>query len=256
GRIEQTTLNAHLRPNQQFGSIMFLSNSADSVYHSLQTTLRKRFSGGLLFNFAYTWSKVIDDQSADPYVTRFTPTSVAVIDTTSLRGEPARAYFDQKHVVLLTWIYELPFGKGKKWMNHAPGIVNAILGGWSLQGLNSNMFGEPFSISSGAKTAFYSSSTNSRALILGNSLPDASLKPKAGVVGPVFFQDASAFGLAAPGQTGMGRNMFNGPWYWNVDGAISKSFEPTERVKVTFRMEAFNALNHTNYRRLSGATVG
>ena len=61
GRIEQTTLAAHLRPNQQFGSIMFLSNSADSVYHSLQTTLRKRFSNGLLFNFAYTLSKVIDD---------------------------------------------------------------------------------------------------------------------------------------------------------------------------------------------------
>src|SRR5262249_56395644 len=54
GRIEQTTLNAHLRPNQQFGSIMFLSNSADSVYHSLQTTLRKRFSRGLRFHSAYS----------------------------------------------------------------------------------------------------------------------------------------------------------------------------------------------------------
>ena len=87
GRIEQTTLAAHLRPNQQFGSIMFLSNSADSVYHSLQTTIRKRFSGGLLFNFAYTLSKVIDDQSGDPIVTTFTPTSVATIDSTNLRSE-------------------------------------------------------------------------------------------------------------------------------------------------------------------------
>ena len=256
GRIEQTTLNAHLRPNQQFGSIMVLSNSADSVYHSLQTTLRKRFAGGLLFNFAYTLSKVIDDQSADPIVTTFTPTSVATLDSTNLRLDRARADFDQKHVVLLTFIYELPFGKGKKWLNHAPRAVNAVLGGWSLQGLNANMSGEPFSITSGSKTAIYSSSTNSRAVILGNTLPDDSLKPKAGVVGPVFFQDASAFGLAAPGQTGMGRNVFNGPWYWDTDGAISKSFQPAERVKVTFRMEAFNALNHTNYRRLSGATVG
>jgi hypothetical protein len=256
GRIEQTTLNAHLRPNQQFGSIMFLSNSADSVYHSLQTTLRKRFTGGLLFNFAYTLSKVIDDQSGDPIVTTFTPTSVATIDSTNLRADRARADFDQKHVILMTWIYELPFGRGKKWLDHAPKAVNAVLGGWSLQGLNSNMSGEPFSISSGSKTAFYSTSTNSRAVILGSSLPDASLKPKAGVIGPVFFQDASAFGLAAPGQIGMGRNMFNGPWYWDMDGAVSKSFQPTERVKVTFRMEAFNALNHTNYRRLSGATVG
>jgi hypothetical protein len=256
GRIEQTTLAAHLRPNQQFGSIMFLSNSADSVYHSLQTTLRKRFSNGLLFNFAYTLSKVIDDQSADPIVTTFTPTSVAAIDSTNLRSERARADFDQKQVFLLTWIYDLPFGKGKKMMSHVPKAVNAVLGGWSLQGFNSNMSGEPYSISSGSKTAFYSSSTNSRAVILGNSLPDSSLHPKAGVVGPVFFQDTSAFGLAAPGQIGMGRNMFNGPWYWDVDGSISKNFQPTERVKITFRLEAFNALNHTNFRKLSSASVG
>ena len=256
GRIEQTTLNAHLRPNQQFGSIMFLSNSADSVYHSLQVTLRKRFASGLLFNFAYTFSKVIDDQSADPIVTTFTPTSVAAIDSTNLRNERARADFDQKHVVLLTWIYELPFGRGRRFLSNAPKVVNAVLGGWSLQGFNDNSSGEPFSISSGSKTAFYSSSTNSRAILVGNTLPDDSLKSKPGVVGPVFFNDASAFALAPPGSTGMGRNMFNGPWYWDMDGAISKSFQPAERVRVTFRMEAFNALNHTNFRRLAGATVG
>src|SRR5262249_45504363 len=246
----------HLRPNQQFGSVMFLSNSADSVYHSLQTTLRKRFGNGLLFNFAYTFSKVIDDQSEDPIVTTFTPTSLNVIDSNNLRNERARANFDQRHVVLVTWIYELPFGQGKRWLSHATRAVNTLLGGWTLQGFNANMSGEPFSISSGSKTAFYSSATNSRAIVVGNTLPDASLRPKAGVVGPAFFQDASAFALAPPGSAGMGRNMFNGPWYWDVDGAIAKSFQATERVKVTFRMEAFNALNHTNFRRLSGATVG
>ncbi|HEY2017294.1 MAG TPA: TonB-dependent receptor [Bryobacteraceae bacterium] len=256
GRIEQTTLAAHLRPNQQFGSIIFLSNSADSVYHSLQTTLRKRFASGLLFNFAYTFSKVIDDQSGDPIVTTFTPTSVSTLDSTNLRNDRARADFDQRHVLLLTWIYELPFGKGKRFMNNAPRVVNAVLGGWSLQGFNANMSGEPFSITSGAKTAFYSTSTNSRAVLVGNTLPSDSLQPRAGVIGPAFFQDASAFAVAAPGQPGMGRNMFNGPWYWDMDGAVSKSFQATERVKITFRMEAFNALNHTNFRRLSGATVG
>jgi len=256
GRIEQTTLAAHLRPNQQFGSIMFLSNSADSVYHSMQTTLRKRFGNGLLFNFAYTYSKVIDDQSGDPIVTTFTPTSVATIDSTNLRNERARADFDQRHVVILTWIYELPFGKGQKWMSNAPKAINAILGGWSLQGFNSNASGQPFSISSGSKTAFYSTSTNSRAVIVGNTLPSDSLQPKPGVIGPVFFQDPSAFALAAPGSPGMGRNMFNGPWYWDMDGAISKTFSATERVKITFRMEAFNALNHANFRKLSNATVG
>jgi hypothetical protein len=261
GRIEQTTLKAHLRPNQQFGSAMFLSNSADSVYHSMQTTLRKRFSSGLLFNFAYTFSKVIDDQSADPIVTTFTPTSIATLDSNNLRLDRARADFDQKHVVILTWIYELPFGKGKQFLNTSSRLLNALVGGWSVQGFNSNMSGEPFSISSGAKTAFYSAGTAtstccSRAVLVGSALPSDSLKPKAGVIGPAFFQDASAFALPAPGQTGMGRNLFNGPWYWDIDGAVSKTFQPTERIKVSFRLEAFNALNHTNYRKLSSASVG
>jgi hypothetical protein len=256
GRIEQTTLAAHLRPNQQFGSILFLSNSADSVYHSLQTTLRKRFGNGLLFNFAYTFSKVIDDQSGDPIVTTFTPTSVSTINSQNIRADRGRADFDQKHVVILTWIYELPFGRGQKFMSNAPKAVNAILGGWALQGFNSNMSGQPFSISSGSKTAFYSTATNSRAVIVGNTLPDDSLHPKSGVIGPVYFTDASAFALAAPGSIGMGRNMFNGPWYWDMDGSISKTFNATERVKITFRMEAFNALNHVNFRKLSSATVG
>src|SRR5262249_29885469 len=133
---------------------------------------------------------------------------------------------------------------------------NAIFGGWSLQGLNSNASGQPFSITSGAKTAFYSTNTNSRAVVVGNTLPDDSLHAKPGIVGPVYFDDASAFATAPPGSTGMGRNMFNGPWYWDMDGSISKTFSPTERVKITFRMEAFNALNHANFRALKNATVG
>ena len=256
GRIEQTTLNAHLRPNQQFGSIMFLSNSADSVYHSVQTTLRKRFGNGLLFNMAYTFSKVIDDQSADPIVTSFTPTSSTSLDNNNLRIDRARADFNQTHVVIVTWIYELPFGEGHRWMNHAPKAVNAILGGWALQGFNSNMSGQPFSISAGAKTLYWSNSVNSRAVVVGGALPSDTLGPKAGAIGPAYFQDASTFGLPAPGQLGMGRNVFTGAPYWDMDGSISKTFSVTEKVKVTFRMEAFNAMNHANFRKLSNATVG
>jgi hypothetical protein len=124
--------------------------------------------------------------------------------------------------------------------------------------LNTFQSGQPFSVTSGAKTAVYSSSStvNSRAVIVGSTLPDASLKTKAGVAGPVFFRDASAFTVAAPGSIGMGRNMFTGPGYSDVDGSISKRFLIRERTNVTFRLEAFNALNHTNYRGLNNATVG
>ena len=254
GRIEQTTLNAHLRPNQQFSTIIFLSNQADSVYHSFQTTLRKRFSTGLLLNIAYTYGKAIDNQSGDPIGTSYSPTTATPIDNTNLRLDRSRADFDQRHVTSATWIYELPFGKGRRFMNSAPRVLDAALGGWSVQGFNSVMSGEPFSVTSGAKTAVYSSV--SRAVVVGSSLPSDSLHDKAGAVGPVFFDNASAFGLPAPGSTGMGRNVFQGPMFWDMDGAVSKSFQPLERLKLTVRMEAFNALNHPNYRKLGSTSVG
>jgi hypothetical protein len=152
----------------------------------------------------------------------------------------------------VTWIYELPFGKGKPFMKSANRVVDAVLGGWSLQGFNSVMSGEPFSISSGAKTAQYGA--NSRAILTTSSLPDDSLHP--GAVGPVFFSSTAGFALAPAGTYGMGRNTFQGPMFWDMDGALSKSFQATERMKFTFRAEAFNALNHANFRKLGSTSVG
>ena len=54
----------------------------------------------------------------------------------------------------------------------------------------------------------------------------------------------------------MGRNMFTGPWYWDLDAAASKTFKPTEQLNVIFRMEAFSALNHANFRKLGNTSVG
>lgn len=253
GRIEQTTLNAHLRPNQQFSSIIYLSNQADSVYHSLQTTLRRRFAAGLLVNVSYTYGKAIDNMSGDPVGTSYTPTTTAAMDSHNLRLDRGRADFDQTHVMSVTWLYDLPFGKGRTFMHGNSKILDAALGGWSFQGFNALMSGEPFSISSGAKTAQYGA--NSRAVLTG-ALPDDSLHAKAGAIGPVFFDNTNAFALAPAGSTGMGRNMFQGPKFWDVDMALSKSFQPMERLKFVLRAEAFNALNHANFRKLGSTSVG
>ena len=259
GRIEQNTLNARLRPNQQFSAAFFGSNSGDSVYHSMQTTMRKRFAKGLMFNMAYTWSKVIDNHSGEAWGNG-APTNNpgGIIDSNNLRGERARANFDRSHVFSTIWIYELPFGSGQKWLANGSRLVNAALGGWSIQGFNTVSSGAPFNVTSGVATAFYSTGTGnfSRAVVVGNGLPDAKLKSEPGATGPVFFTDATAFALAAPGQVGMGRNKFTGPGFWGLDMSLLKSIAVTERMRVTFRLEAFNALNHTNFRGLGNATTG
>jgi hypothetical protein len=255
-RVEQNTTAAHLRPNPQFNSISYLSNAADSVYHSMQATLRKRFANGFQLNSVFTWAKAIDDQSSDPVGTGTSPSAGGggVVDMNNLRDNRAPANWDRKFTSITNWIYELPFGKGHRFMN-SNAALNTVLGGWSIQGFNALMSGTPFSVSSGFKTSY---GVNSRAVLAPgvSSQPDASLKTKAGVIGPVFFNDNSAFALAPPGSNGFGRNTFTGPGFWDVDASVSKTFDITERLKTKFTLEAFNALNHTNYRSLADATQG
>jgi hypothetical protein len=154
-------------------------------------------------------------------------------------------------VFTLSYIYELPVGRGKRFLGSAPGFVNTILGGWSINGIYTAMSGEPFSITSGARTSNFSHT--SRADITG-AKPEAKLQD--GALGPVLFKDITGFALPAPGSDGAGRNVFVGPGYWNYDMGISKRFDLTERYTLTFRTEMFNALNHPNFDHPVAASVG
>lgn len=261
-RLEQTTTAARMRPNQQFGQILYLDNGADSIYHGLQTTFRKRFdTAGVLVSGSYTLSKSIDNLSTDPVAATagggFTTTSARTpADGRNYDNERARSDFDQRHVVNLSGIYELPFGKGKPLFGNAKGPLQMIVGNWSLNGIFTYQSGEPFTVRSGFLTA--NNTAQSRAALAPGvtSYPKAQLQDKPGTLGPVVFLDASQFAVPAPGQLGIGRNVFQGPIFWNLDMSASKAFQLNERIKLTFRAEAFNALNHPNFRNPRDASVG
>jgi len=261
-RLEQNTLAARLRRNQQFAQILLLDNGADSIYHGMHATLRKRFdAAGLLLTAGYTLSKSIDNLSTDPVAATtgggLTATAARTpADGRNYRNERGRSDFDQRHVLNMSGIYELPFGKGKMLFKDAGKAVNMIVGGWSLNGIYTYQSGEPFTIRSGFLTA--NGTAQSRAALAPGvtKLPQARLQEKAGVIGPVFFADASQFAAPAPGELGLGRNIFQGPSYWNVDLGVSKGFQISERVRLTFRTEMFNALNHANFRNPRDASVG
>jgi hypothetical protein len=260
-RLEGSTLAAGLRPNPQFNQILMIDNGGDSNYHAAQFTFRKRYDrAGVLINGAYTLSKSIDNLSIDPVQSTVgggltTTSSRTPVDGRNYRNERARSDFDQLHVLNLTGIYELPFGKGKKLFGTAGRGVNNIVGGWSINGIYTYQSGEPFTVRSGVLTANNTSQSRA-ALKPGVSLPEAMLQEKAGVVGPVFFPNAEAFTVPEPGGLGIGRNVFQGPSYWNLDAGVSKGFEFTERVRMVFRAEFFNALNHPNFRNPRDASVG
>lgn len=260
-RIDQSTIVLGLRPNPQFAQIMLVDSGGDSYYHAGQLTVRRRFDQvGLLLNGAYTFGKSIDVLSLDPVHATVgggltTTASRTAADARNYRNERARSDYDQRHVLNITGIYELPFGKGKPLLADRGRAVDLIVGGWSINAIYTYQSGEPFTVRSGVLT--HNATAQSRAALKpGYKLPKSRLQSKEGVIGPVFFPDAEPFTFPEPGGLGLGRNIFDGPSFWNLDLGISKGFPINERVRLVWRTEMFNALNHPNFRNPRDATVG
>lgn len=259
-RVEGTTagLVLRLRPNQQFSTITYIDNAGDSTYHALQATLRRRFANGLGLSAAYTFGKSIDNQSVDPVGAASggglsTTNSRTPTDMRNLAAERGRSDFDRTHAFNLSAIWELPVGKGKRFMGDAPGWLNQIVGGWTINGISTFMTGEPFSVRSGVRTS--NGGHESRADVTTPGL-QAGLYFLPNIVGPVVFQNTSGFANPAPGTNGAGRNIFVAPSYYNLDMGIIKYFPITETIKIQFRTELFNALNHANFDNPRDASVG
>ncbi|HEX7723011.1 MAG TPA: TonB-dependent receptor, partial [Pyrinomonadaceae bacterium] len=193
-RIEDNTLGLKLRPNQQFALITKLDNSGDSNYHAAQFTLRRRFTSGLGMSMAYTFGKSIDNQSVDPVGASSggglsTTNSRTPTDDRNFRDERGRSDFDRTHVLTAATVWELPLGHGKRFFKSSPGVVNQVLGGWTVNTIYTFQSGEPFAVRSGAFTS--NGSHESRA---GVQAPvQAQLQYIAGspLPGPVLFKPIS-----------------------------------------------------------------
>jgi hypothetical protein len=268
----------YFRPNPQFGQIFFQDSGGDSYYHGLFIALRRRFEQGLDFGFSYTLSKSIDDMSIDPTGAATggglsTTNSRTPTDIHNWQLDRALSDFNNTHVMLANLLYELPIGKGKKLASSAPGWANQIIGGWSFTGIFTYQSGEPYSITSGSLTG--NGAHVSFAQVKG-PLDKGHVQFVNGVEGPVMYNASKRITTAAdpnfncvnvigtqtyfcippPGQNGNGRNIVQGPNFWNLDSGLLKDFGITERFKLQFRAEVFNVLNHTNWENPRNATSG
>jgi hypothetical protein len=217
---------------------------------------------------AYTWGKSIDNQSVDPVGASSggglsTTNSRTPTDIRNFREERARSDFDRTHVLTGASVWELPVGRGKKFLNSG-GVVNQVLGGWTINTIFTYMTGEPFAVRSGAFTS--NGSHESRAGVQAPVSAQLQELPGSPLAGPVLFKPVNPltcgvdltqpFCIPAPGQNGAGRNIFTAPSYWNIDFGFIKTFAISERVKLQFRTEMFNALNHTNFDNPRDASTG
>lgn len=237
-------LNPNVAMSAQFGTNIYISNQGASSYNGMLVSLRKRFSQGLQFDFNYTLSHSIDNGSS----VANTVTGGLVCDMTNLRVCRANSDFDVRHLVNANFIYELPFGRGKRFGGGSSGLANAIIGGWEVTGIFAARSGLAFTTTTTAFPRGFN--FNSPAVLVGSVVPQGQLHDATNGTIQYFNDPAAALAaLRFPHHGEIGnRNILRGPGFWNIDTAVLKNIGlPWEGQRIQLRWESYNALNHPSF---------
>ena len=224
-------------------------------YNALQAKLVKRFSGGLNLQAAYTWAKDIGNSCGDP--------GCAIQNTYNIAPERGLEEPDFRHRFTLSGLYELPFGKGRAFGGGWGSMANGLMGGWQLSSIVTIRTGEAETAYMGAGDLSNTGSFGYRPDQIGNPYDfsfgiaeQATLGcPTPGHRSLFCWYNPAAFATPAlaPGQVNAhvfgvsGQGDIRGPGQVNFDFGIMKQFQLTDRHKLDFRAELFNAFNHPQF---------
>lgn len=222
--------------NDAAGNHAFLelaTNDGNSNYNALLVSLKRRFAKGMAFGVSYTWSHNISD-----FVDNLTGGAFPQ-NSYNYAAERGDSMFDVRKRFVSYLTYELPFGKGKKYMNQG-GIANGVLGGWQVNTIVTSQTGTTIQLFSTSPEQ--TGTFNPRPDCIGNARAGASDNPRTG-----FWLNPAAFSQPSGdfGNCGVGR--YHGPGFTNVDLSVFKSFPLRENMRFEFRAEAFNAFNHASF---------
>jgi hypothetical protein len=254
-------------PFPGFGGGSYQATVGSSSYNGLQTKLEKQFGSGLNFLLTYTWSRAFSDAGdllngssignyRGPYIPGF-----------GIGKDRGLADFDITNVVHFSGGYALPFGKGKKFMNGAGSIANAVIGNWSLNWITTLQGGQPRTLTCPNATT---AGTNCNALIVpgqsqklglhmdqngklawyGNPLAFTQPCVMGGIPGnttPTLNRPTGCVPLDGVGALGGGPSQTWGPGFHRLDFSAFKDFPISERFLLQFRAEFFNIFNHPNF---------
>jgi hypothetical protein len=239
--------------SEQYDSLAALSSVGKSNYNGFQVTIRKRFSHGYQFDLNYTlgWSK--DNGSQVERGSAFGNFANGGYSGFLINSfEPDANYgtsdFDVRHQVNFNWIWELPFGKGRRIGGNSKGLVNKLIGDWSIAGLTRWNSGFPFNVYNCRSCWPTNWNLQGNAVLLDpNKVPETATTLNAVDGRPSPFVNAteakSLFRFALPGEVGI-RNLLRGDGYLTLDLSLSKAFAlGIGDHKVRFRWDAFNVTN-------------
>jgi hypothetical protein len=250
----------------QFSSLYAWQTRSNSNYNGLQVTLRRAMSAGLEFDLNYVYSKSIDSSSNAERVNGFEAVGGVAFNNQAINAFfpdlwRAVSDFDTTHQINANWIWDVPYGKGRRWSS-ANGFVNSVFGGWGLSGLYRWTSGFPFSVGAGTgwSTDFELEGTSfvvgpkPKTGVFIDSAGDPNVfqnaqniaaqclcpYPPSSATGPTIFRDTF------PGEAGQ-RNNFRGPGFFDIDGGLSKTWDLSESRLIRFSWEVFNVTNSVRF---------
>lgn len=234
--------------NRQYGALSAYGTIGSSDYHGATVSVRQRFKG-ISWDANYTFSKSLDDasgiQTSGVFGAAFIHNALRQKDNKSVSD------FDVRHIFNMNSIVELPFGKGRRFLNGSNSFVNGLIGGWQLSSIF--RFNTGYPITDGfVDIAGWPTNWNIRSYV--TRIRSVSTSPTSNGPGgvPNLFSDPTAayqsFRNAAPGETG-DRNVLRYPSYWVLDMGLAKSFNMPwkEGHKIQFRVDTFNLTNTQHF---------
>ncbi|HZP01738.1 MAG TPA: TonB-dependent receptor [Terriglobia bacterium] len=235
----------HPRPYPQvFGTFNEGDRASSSIYHSLQVKAEKRFSNGLQFLATYAWGHEIDTAGTG------TNNGPQIQDPYNIRASRGNGSFDFRHIFTASYNYELPFGRGKRFVSGANSVLNQFVGGWQLTGITRFTSGGPVNVGltfDNTNTGYGGDRPNG---VPGQPLTaPASGDKTQGLLNPAAYSIPPQYAFGT-----LGRNTARAPGFQNWDFGIYKNFPlPGEKKTLQFRTEFFNGFNNVN---LGGPNAG
>lgn len=231
-----------LRGYPQFGHLFGSTNNAISNYNSLQAVIQKRMSHGLDFNFNYVWAHFLSEMDSSGWGSR------AGAKNYQRSFDPSANYansnFDVRNAFKGSVLYQLPFGKGRAFVNNNT-LLDTLIGGWQTSGTVVVQSGQPFTVSMQTDNSF-AQSQNSQ--WYPNVIGIPKLSHHGAYHGTNQWFNEAAFAVPTPGTFGnAGRNLLNGPGLSQVNFSLGKTFNIWESVKFQLRADANNIFNHPSF---------
>jgi len=235
-----------------------------NYYDSMQAKLTRRFSGASQIGFSYTWAKAIDYEDNEELNFLLWPYP------SYIERNRAVASFDRTHNFEAYGLYELPFGRGKRFAQS--GIAAVLAGGWQLNWVMSILSGTPFTITdSGAGATFLNAPGNTQTVNVVGPMKILNGRPATSCAAAntaCKYFDTTAFQQVTSTTPGLldgffgnsGRNILRGPGYFNLDMSVLRNFKLTERFTFQFEADAFGVTNTPHFNNpnlnISGANFG